>query len=511
MAAKSSDAASDIFGQRSNTSLAGTECDRDGYQNRKTGLIVQTGMSTTTVDRALFAGVVFLFLAVISDVVTRGMMPDGTLYAGIARQLAAGDGSFWFPPNYLVDPASFHDHPPFGLWLQSLFFSILGDAFWVENAHAVAMLLLTCIIIYRLAIAETGNGWYAVLTFLIFPTCAFTYTNNFLENTVALLTLASVAAAVASVHDRMPARLALASGFLIVLATLTKGPVGLFPLAVYPLMWLCGRSSVNTSLPRLCMLQLATVCGVLAALLLLADTREAARAYIDAQLVSTFSGARQIQFGRTYLLSRLGFNLVGPILCAVLLLAAFRLRPLFSRAVMLYFLIALSASLPLLISPRQYIHYLLPSFPFFALAIAVCASPVIKQVSLAISASVLGRRLALVVPFVMAGVLCISIALKFGNISDDPAQLNAAARFAEVVPAGAILGLCEGEQPDLRLRMYLFRFYTIRVEDSVDRPMLICTTPDTTDALATNIEGTLITLSARTPNSGETGPSTESQ
>ncbi|NKB98221.1 MAG: hypothetical protein GKR90_06970 [Pseudomonadales bacterium] len=52
------------------------------------------------------------------------MSLDGVIYAGIARDLASGLGSFWTLPYFDAQVASFRDHPPLGLWFLSLWFEV---------------------------------------------------------------------------------------------------------------------------------------------------------------------------------------------------------------------------------------------------------------------------------------------------------------------------------------------------------------------------------------------------
>ena len=64
---------------------------------------------------------------------TEGMFMDGLMYATVAKNLAHGEGSFWFlkfSDTYLT---SFHEHPPLIFGLQSLCFNLFGDSVLVER------------------------------------------------------------------------------------------------------------------------------------------------------------------------------------------------------------------------------------------------------------------------------------------------------------------------------------------------------------------------------------------
>jgi len=55
-----------------------------------------------------------------------GIHGDGIEYATVAMNMADDVGTFWKP--YLDDAIHpvFHEHPPLGFWIQSIFFRIFG-------------------------------------------------------------------------------------------------------------------------------------------------------------------------------------------------------------------------------------------------------------------------------------------------------------------------------------------------------------------------------------------------
>ena len=81
---------------------------------------------------SLFTVAVMLAL-VLPNLVQHGMFMDGTQYAIVAKNLAEGKGSFWFP--YLSSSWEkqgqnfFLEHPPLIYFLQSFFFKICNGSF----------------------------------------------------------------------------------------------------------------------------------------------------------------------------------------------------------------------------------------------------------------------------------------------------------------------------------------------------------------------------------------------
>jgi 4-amino-4-deoxy-L-arabinose transferase-like glycosyltransferase len=440
-----------------------------------------TADTARTQNRLLLACVVLLFLTVISDLVTLGMAPDGTAYAGIALRLASGEGSFWYPPSFVAG-TSFHDHPPLGLYLQSLMFGLLGDHFWVENLYSALMLLCTVGVLHRVC-DELGIGdasWYVVLLFLIFPVVAFVYTNNFLEITMNTFALLALWGAVRATRVRFaPACLAASlSGVAVLLAVLTKGPVGLWPLAVMPLYLMIGPDRWRLQMWLVAVMPTLVLLLALVALMWAPASSAAIGRYLDAQLLATFSGLREAEFGRYHVLVKLLTNLSGPVLYSAVLILSVRAGWRWpDRKVWWLLAVALCVSLPLMVSPRQYSHYLAPSLPVYALAMAVYCQGAVSILMAKLAASRPARVVLGISPIVAGSALLVAAVLKFGSVSDDQKEISFVRSVSGELERGSELGTCPGFR-NLRVRMYLFRSLNIRLVDDVERPWVLCHVPD---------------------------------
>ncbi len=417
--------------------------------------------SHISVDRLLVCLVTLLFLLVISVLVTRGMTLDGTLYAAIARDMAAGEGSFWFPSTLVVGH-TFQDHPPLGLYLQSLMFALVGDHFWTENLYSALTLVATIslmVLLLRL-VSSSSDGvrfpaFYAVFMFLISPLVAWTYTNNYLENTLTVFMLAASLTGLMSVLRRHGWQwlLSALSGVFVFLGILTKGPVALWPLATFPLYFLIFRPAVNTLLPQF-LIQLAVPAVLVTAVWFFTPGGVALEGYLKAQLGGTFSGERVAQFGRLYVLEVLGKNLVGPLVYSGVLWMLFRRAPEINRWVMFFLALGLSASLPLMLSPRQYEHYLLPALPMFALAFGCATTGLMSRFIAWLqprSWTVYGLLL------VLSGYSGVSYFEKFGAISDDRDHIAFTRLVSPYIGPDQPFQLCDDYHED-RIRAYLFRY-----------------------------------------------------
>ena len=314
------------------------------------------------------------------DLATLTMGLDGVVYASIAQQLAAGEGGFWALPFFDVVATRFVDHPPLGIWLQSLLFTFFGDPFWVERLFCVLMIVGVALALNHLLLTmaqpvseatDNNLAWWALLLFFLVPVVTRTLKNNHLESMVVLVTLIAVACAW---RNRDQIRWQVLVGVLCSVGFLIKGPVALFPL-VAPLLiaWFIDRSLVQGIKNSFIA---ATTCLVLIEIvLLIPDAQSVMAAYFKSQVVASIEGTRVSSHGRGYLLEHLFRSLVVLAVAVSIVGLIQKQRPRWSREALVMFLIGLSASLPLLISGRHFRHYLLPAMPFFAIAAALLIQP----------------------------------------------------------------------------------------------------------------------------------------
>ncbi len=407
----------------------------------------------------------------IPDLVTPSMELDGVIYAGIANASAEGYGSFWFPPNFEAASPSFHDHPPVGLWLLAQWFGLLGGAFWVERLFLLLTILGCCGLLaghwrYLQSSGQlpwSGGSWWPVLIFVLMPVSTSVLKNNPLEALLTLVTLVTVLLA-------WWVRLSIAGHVLVGLGVLvaigTKGPVGLFPLVAPMVLAVIGDHGLRRGMLN-SLVATITVALVIAGLLLHEDAGTHLSRYWDAQIVASLTGQRQIEHGRFYLLGQLGLN-VGVAALVALLPAIWMRRLRLPRVFWVYLCLGLAASLPLLLSPRQYRHYLLPSLPYFAVCLAMIAPPVIERVR--------ATYVQTIVMMVLV-VCCWRGFTLFGEPGKDRVKLATAEAIASLGERGAIV-FC---QPSLDIRAYLFRYQGIASdvsqENESNEGLFICNEP----------------------------------
>lgn len=135
-----------------------------------------------------FAVFTLIFLSVIGHYSGRGMFMDGIIYATISRNLAINIGSF-FEPIY-VD--LFESNLTLTYFIQSLFFRIFGDFFWVEKLHNAVFLILNIVLLHSIFKIKHKASAIPILFWWLSPSIPWIFTNNLMEITVSFFFLLSL-------------------------------------------------------------------------------------------------------------------------------------------------------------------------------------------------------------------------------------------------------------------------------------------------------------------------------
>lgn len=341
------------------------------------------------------AAVALLSLAQLVQV---SMFFDGGIYATVARNLAIGRGEPWRLHFSDTLFPLFSEHAPLMMWLQALGFVVFGDHIAVEKGFSLAMFAIALVLLHRIwstlhADDPTMRAAFpfAVVLLLVSGRVGWGFANGMLENPLTVFTLAAVLAILVArgdaARDRPALRWALmaAAGVAVVLAVLTKGPVGLFPLATPALHWIVFRRSALRTVIVDTLVMAAVVGLAFGALWSVEAAREAINRYLDAQLRSSLSGQRGRYGGGLLVVPKLlGINGTAIVIVSLLWVAGRRrvpgaaeaaLRPARRRRAAFLLLVALSASLPIGLSPRVSNFYFNPSVCFYASCLATLGAP----------------------------------------------------------------------------------------------------------------------------------------
>ena len=415
--------------------------------------------------------------------VLRGMSLDGIIYATVSRNLAVHIGSFWHPV-YTAPPTTFYEHPPLAFWLESMWFRVLGDHWWVERLYSVSTAIPSgwlTVLIWRRLVGDRQPwrqyAWLGVAMWVLMPAWPWIYRNNFLENTLSVFTLFSVYATVRAMSAARGGLVWTSLAALgIAAAILTKGPVGLFPLIAPAAFWLAmgggfGRCAVLVQAGLIAALVL-----ILAVVFAQSEPREFFATYLSQQVFDSLQGQREMTpspLGRLGLLVGLVQDLwlTAGIACALVYLhrkqSTSDLPPELRGAFRFCGMMALAASLPIMISPKQTAYYAAPSWPLYALTLAAWSCAAVNGlIERASALSRYARWLTLVRRGAIGAVTLalLSMPLVFGRYLRDRALIEDVDRIGQTVAAHGTVEIGPALQRSWNLHAYLFRRHYITLE-----------------------------------------------
>ena len=404
----------------------------------------------------------------------RGMFMDGMLYAVVAHNLAHGIGTFWEPIFSRFGFAGldhFHEHPPLGFGLESLWFRAFGDGFWVEHLYCLMLMAVTAyamLATWRLVLPRAvadATSWWPLLLWLLVPQVAWATVNNMLEVTMGAFTAIAVFLSLGPGGGLRPLRTALA-GLAVLLATLTKGVPGAFPIAA-PLIWalVSGRVRPAHGMIRMTIMIVVVLLGY-GILLAWPDARANLATYVNTRLLHRIADQHTVAH-RWRILSDLFLSQSGPLALATLVWfmgRGGRSVPNSGRAALALLLIGLSGVLPLMLTLVQKSFYSVPAFPFIALGLGLWSFQGVQRAL----ARTRGRtRLVRVIgttgSITVVGAVLVAIAL-WGRPLRDADILADVERIGRTVPQGAFVGIDPVLWERWNLQGYLLRDHFISMD-----------------------------------------------
>jgi 4-amino-4-deoxy-L-arabinose transferase-like glycosyltransferase len=312
-----------------------------------------------------------------------GMFVDGLWYATMAHNMAQGIGSAWRPYFSATCDPVFFGHPPLVIILESVFFRVFGSGFWVEKLYCAVVALGTLALmryVWRLFFLKKRPDlaalWpIALVVWLLDEDVMLSYSGNMLECTLGLFALGAVAALLR--WGASPLGIGLGAVGTVA-AFLSKGPVGLFPLAFFGVEWLVERQFFSQKIKATLALVVATA-ALLAPFFLIEPARSNLLGYWDVQVRAALMGESTLNVAphRLYVVQRLlethgvwlglavGVGFLG------VKKRGFALRDTARTAFFFGVGMGAVALLPIVVSPKQAAHYVVPSLPYFALALGV--------------------------------------------------------------------------------------------------------------------------------------------
>jgi hypothetical protein len=280
-------------------------------------------------------------------------------------------------------------------FLQSIFFRVLGDSFWVEKLYGISIGIFIIISLCHLFLTSLSKKptykkmlFLAPLVLFLFPLSAWSIRSNIIELTQTLFLVIAVLFLFKSINK---------SGFFywisifissifIFLAMLTKGLTTFFPLSFFVFYDLVYKRKITSTSMQSSLFLLSFISLGIALLYFLNDF---SKFYIDnywqVQISESLKGSYRTVDSRFQIVIYLFQQAFIPLILMVSILMfkgkKFIKMHEFKNEIILFLFIGLSASLPIMISLKQAEFYLFPSLPFFALSFAFFCLPALQNIS----------------------------------------------------------------------------------------------------------------------------------
>lgn len=386
----------------------------------------------------------------------------------------------WFPvlTRTLFNP--FYEHPPLVFWIQSFFFRILGDHLFVERFYSLLTALLTMgllvkawQIIWKENETMLDLSWFPVLLWSIIPVNTWAFRNNLLENTMGIFTLMAIIFVMKILRsEKRIYTFAAGAGIMVFLGALSKGFVALFPLAAPLLTWLVFRKGHFRKMAASTFFIILMPVVLLTILMLFPDAHTNLMTYFHKQVIKGITGQTKMVNTRWISMIQLFMELLPILLLTGAVLIYCRLKKLPSDAwnsntlkwALFLVAVGLSASLPLAISLKQSRYYLVPSFPYFALAGGVLIAPYLGRLTDLLKVS--GRKFKTfryISILFLTGVLIFS-ATRYGTIGRNADELIPMYKVGAIVPRGSTISICPSMWTEWNLHAYYYRYFRISLE-----------------------------------------------
>ncbi len=422
-----------------------------------------------------------VFGLTLSVLIQDAMFQDAVLYSSVSHNLGIGIGTFWFPQYStlnLENISSFHEQPPLVFGIQSLFFRLLGDSIYVERFYVFLTIILHILLINKLWKMIFKNnpdyknlGWLPTVFWILIPVCFWSFRNNMLVNTVSVFTLISIIISYKQIQSQKNSLFFwIISGFFIFLASFSKGVPGFFPVAFPFFYWLITRK-ISLKRSVFFTLILLSVPFVFYLIFMIhPESRQSLTIYAVDRLLNRVNTMPTADY-RLETAWRL-FTEMIPILIISIFILFFtkrtKLKAYFFENIkesLLFLAIGLSGSYPLMLTMVQKGWYMVPSFPYFAISLAILVTPSISVALKRINIQSVRYKFFKYISISLFLACIIFIFMQSGKISRHEEMVTDVYEIGTVVPKFSTLTVPQKmyNQYDFKLQGFLVRYCNISI------------------------------------------------
>ncbi len=408
-----------------------------------------------------FVGGIYLLL-VSFCISSKGMFLDGTFYAAIAKNLAAGKGSFWDLHFSLTKDPHFMSHPPLVFAILAFLYKIFGYSFVVEKIYSATTFLFAGFFIVRIwdlldESTEKTTSWLPLFIMLLFPVTIWAAQNNLLDNTMVVFDLAAIYFIFKSktktfLHS-------LFAGLMLFLAFMSKGLPALYPLSL-PIFLIFFHKEFNLS--KLIKIFTGLGLGLIVPFALIFSFNKDAiiffETYFNHQILKSIDKKTHRFFNYDIIIFLLQETAI-PLIISILSLILQKNKNYDKKNIFTLFMLGLSGVLPILLSWKQRRFYLIAVLPVFALMFGFFLKDYAKKIVEKLN--LLKFDILKITTFVLFFSAFLIIIKNYNKICRDKALLTDISEISTITNENKILSVTTKTYTNWALQAYLMRFYDI--------------------------------------------------
>ena len=362
---------------------------------------------------SLYFIVVGAFLLFISgNFLSEGLSHVGMDNAVVAQRMSEGFEDFWLPSLSAPGNPDRSNYMPLGYWIESVWYRIFGSSsFMAEKIYSVLTYFIIAALmiwIWTLLGQSRRVGWLPLMCWITIPIVSWSATNNLLESTMTMFVLLSVVFLLKAGRASFISQTRLALGkktgpyrlsrtawvvlaaLMMELAFLVKGFAGLFPIFFPFLYWIIvRRERILFPVFSTGVILVIWMVTIFVAILVSPDIYHHLYNYLHHQLIGGVLHVQTVtsHFYILYVLLLQGF--IPLMLTAIICIIRLKSRPFYrylffwrhtkkltaeqierSRLGWFFLAVGVSGILPIMLGLKQQDFYIVPTLPFFAIAMA---------------------------------------------------------------------------------------------------------------------------------------------
>ncbi|MCR4815813.1 MAG: hypothetical protein K5842_01345 [Bacteroidales bacterium] len=462
----------------------------------------------------LYFIVIGAFLLFISGgFLTEGLSRVGMDNAVVAQRMSEGFEEFWLPSLNAPGNPDRQNYLPLGYWLESKWFALFGDnSFMAEKVYSVLTYLIIAMLIlwiWKLIGISVHTGWLPIMCWITIPIVSWSATNNLLESTMTMFILLSVvfllkggrASFIANSRlalGREPGGYKLSRTAWIVLAALmmelafmVKGFAGLFPIFFPFLYWLMvRRERVLFPIFTTGVILAVWMVTLFVVIFVSPDIYYHLYNYLHGQMIGGILHEQTVA-SRFYIVYVLFVQSVIPLaVLAVMCLIRIKGRPFYrhlmfwryrnkltavqvERAKLGWFFLAMGFSgiLPIMLGHKQQEFYVVPTLPFFALAMACLMYDLIEDWLTRMNKT--AERVLTGLAVVVFGTGLILNLASIHKINSNQALLNDMKIILPYLNNGETVSVSPEVKQSAEAEEYFYRYKQVTFDDAIGRSHLL--------------------------------------